>query len=313
MNPHFLQTEAWEEFQKSEGRETFRVKGSDFEFMAILRPTSLGNYLFVPYGPVLKSKKALPHALDALKKLAADKKAFFIRIEPTLEFSEAEMAKLKLKKTHHIEPQHTWVLDLTQSEDDILAGMESRKVRYYRNYTKKGMSIRTTHDPKEMKILFKLLSEVAETDNFQTFDEKYLENQLKFPFATLYIVEVTEEDKKDPIPIAAALMYDTDDTCYYAHTGAEYEHRKLNAGIILLIKMILDAKKNGRKKFDFWGVTTSEDPKHPWYGFTKFKQAFGGQLVTYTGTYDLPLNSAKYRAYSLLRPLNKLKRKLTHH
>ena len=313
MNPHFLQTEAWEEFQKSEGRETFRVKGTDFEFMAILRPTSLGNYLFVPYGPVLKSKKALPHALDALKKLAAEKNAYFIRIEPTLEFSEAEMAKYKLKKTHHIEPQHTWVLDLTQSEEDILAGMESRKVRYYRNYTKKGMTIRTTHDPKEMKILFKLLSEVAQTDNFQTFEEKYLENQLKFPFATLYIVEVTEEDKKDPIPIAAALMYDTDDTCYYAHTGAEYEHRKLNAGIVLLIKMILDAKKNGRKNFDFWGVTTSEDPKHPWYGFTKFKQAFGGHLVTYTGTYDLPLKSAKYRAYTLLRPINKIKRKLTRH
>ena len=44
--------------------------------------------------------------------------------------------------------------------------------------------------------------------------------------------------------------------------------------------MIIDAKHNGRKKFDFWGVTTSEDPNHPWYGFTKFKKSFGGELVT---------------------------------
>ena len=92
--------------------------------------------------------------------------------------------------------------------------------------------------------------------------------------------------------------------------GADYEHRKYNAGIILLIKMILDAKANGRKFFDFWGVTTSEDPKHPWYGFSKFKMSFGGKLLTFTGTYDLPINKNKYRLYSLLRPINKLKRKI---
>ena len=309
MNPHFLQTEAWEEFQKSEGAKTFRVKDKNFEFMAISRPTSLGNYLMVPYGPVLKDKKAFKPALEALKKLAAEQKAIFIRVEPTLSFSASEMKKFGFKETHHIEPKHTWILDLTQSEEDILGAIESRKVRYYRNYAKKGLSIRTSHDPKEMKILFKLYSEVAANDNFQTFDEKYLENQLKFPFATLYIVELEEEGKK--VPIAAALMYDTDDTCYYAHTGADYEHRKFNAGIILLIKMILDAKANGRKNFDFWGVTTSEDPKHPWYGFSKFKKSFGGALVTYTGTYDLPINRGKYRLYSLLRPINKLKRKIT--
>ena len=304
MEMHFLQTPAWQKFQEDEGRKVFREKSEKFEYMAILRHTKLGNYLFVPYGPALKDKKALKPALESLKKLAAEQNAIFIRIEPTLPFTEAEMTKNGLKKSHHIEPQHTWVLDLTQSEEDILAGMESRKVRYYRNYEKKGMTIRTSHNPKDMKILFKLLSEVSENDNFQTFDEKYLENQLKHDFATLYIVDYEDT------PIAAALMYDTDDTCYYAHTGADYEHRKLNAGIVLLVKMIIDAKHNGRKKFDFWGVTTSEDPNHPWYGFTKFKKSFGGELVTYAGTWDLVINPLKYNAYKMLRPINKLRRKI---
>ena len=308
LNQHFLQTQAWADFQEAEGNKVFHEKGENFEYFAILKSTSLGKYLFLPYGPALADKKSFKSALKSLKNLAKEQNAIFIRVEPTVFFKNDEMKKLGFKKAHHIEPEHSWFIDLTQSEEDILGAMESRKVRYYRNYAKKGMSIRTTHDPEEIKILYKLYTEVAANDNFQTFDEKYLKNQMKFPFSTLYVVDLDEDGKK--VPIAAALMYDKDDTCYYAHTGADYEHRKYNAGIILLIKMILDAKANGRKFFDFWGVTTSEDPKHPWYGFSKFKMSFGGKLLTFTGTYDLPINKSKYRLYSLLRPINKLKRKI---
>ena len=72
----------------------------------------------------------------------------------------------------------------------------------------------------------------------------------------------------------------------------------------------MEAKEAGKKRFDFWGVTTSEDPSHPWYGFTQYKKSFGGELVTYSGTYDLVTNAAKYKAYGLLRKANRLKRKV---
>ena len=306
MKQHFLQSPAWEQFQQEQGQTTARITSKNAETLTILRHTALGDYLFAPYGPTLQQKSDLETALKDLKTAARAKNAIFVRIEPTLPFTDAEMRKFSLKKTHDIEPRHTWVLDLSPDEDTLLAGMESRKVRYYRNYAKKGMTIRASHDPADMKILFKHLTEVSQNDNFQTFDEAYLTAQLKYEFATLYIVEFEGE------PIASALTYDTADTCYYAHTGADYAHRKLNAGIILLVHMILEAKRHGRKKFDFWGVTTSEDPSHPWYGFTKFKKSFGGELVTYAGTWDLVLKPLHYRAYQLLRPLNKLRRKLRH-
>ncbi len=63
---HFLQTPAWQKFQEDEGRKVFREKSDKFEYMAILRHTKLGNYLFVPYGPALKDKKALKPALESL-------------------------------------------------------------------------------------------------------------------------------------------------------------------------------------------------------------------------------------------------------
>lgn len=114
----------------------------------------------------------------------------------------------------------------------------------------------------------------------------------------------------DSNPIAAALIYDHDETRYYAHAATDFTHRKLAAGSILLIQMILDAKESGKKFYDFWGITISNDKNHPWYGFTQYKKSFGGRQVDYTGTYDLILHPFKYNLYSLLRKINRSLRKI---
>lgn len=305
MKPHFLQSREWEEFQKAEGFEIFREKGKNFEFMAILKPTSLGNYLFLPYGPTLKDKKSLKSAISAIKKLAKEKNCIFARIEPTIPFSAAEMKKIGAKKSHHIDPEHTWVLDLPKTDEEIYQIIGKNKARAHRNHEIKEISLRTSKNPADMKIFFKFYESVAEKDNFQTNERKYLENQLKFDFATLYIAEFQGK------PIGATIMYTGKDACYYAYAGADYEFRKKEAGAILLTQMLMDARAAGKKIFDFWGITTSENPKDPWYGFTKFKKSFGGRQVDYAGTYDIPIYRKKYAIYSLLRPINKMKRKIT--
>jgi lipid II:glycine glycyltransferase (peptidoglycan interpeptide bridge formation enzyme) len=94
------------------------------------------------------------------------------------------------------------------------------------------------------------------------------------------------------------------------HAAADYEHRRLKAGAILQIQTIVDSHQAGGKHYDFWGITTSEDPKHPWYGFTQYKKTFGGHQVDYTGTYDIILKPTKYRIYTVLRKINRTKRLL---
>lgn len=304
MKPHFLQSEAWEAFQKAEGNEIFRKKEKNFEFMAILKPTPLGNYLFVPYGPTLKDKKSLKQAVEALKQLAKEKNCIFVRIEPTIPFSQDEMKKNGAKKTHHFDPEHTLILELPKTDEEIYQIIGKNKARAHKNRKNKEISIKTSKNPADMEIFFKFYEDVAKNENFQMNERNYLKNQLNFDFATLYIAYFQKT------PIAATIMYTGDDTCYYAYAGADYEFRKKEAGAILLTQMLIDARSAEKKFFDFWGITTSEDPKHPWFGFTKFKKSFGGDLVSYAGTYDIPIKRLKYTGYSLLRPINKLKRKL---
>ncbi len=316
---HFLQSSAWEKYEQLERHKTFRVKGEGFNALAVLKTTPLGNYLFCPYGPAAKDKAGLEGALSALRELAKEQKAFFVRVEPTLRLTENsadvvdktdisvdDLRKLKLVKSHDLEPAHTWVIDLTCTREELLGNIEKRKVRYWRTHENKNMKIRITKDPEEITILTGMLQALGERDNFTPQDEQHLKNQLKAGFATLYVMEL------DGKPIAATLVHDYGDTRFTMHAAAEADHMKLVPGTILQIQEMLDAQDAGMKKIDFWGMTPSNDPKHPWYGFTQYKKSFGGYQVNYCGTWDLPVNGLKYKMYQVVRKLNRLKRKKRH-
>ncbi len=312
MKEHFLQSHLWEDYEYLENQTTFRLKGNGFSAMAVLERTLLGNYLFCPYGPTVSAKnptelrRNFRKALSALTNLAKEQNAFFVRLEPP--FADIKSRELKkefhLKKSHDIDPAHTWVLDLTQSETKIFADMEKEKGRLWRNCYKKGITIRQTKNPAEIDILTRLLKQVGNQNHFIPQKQTHLQNQMCAGFATLYIAELNGS------PIAAALVYDYNGVRYYAHAAADYEHRKLAAGSILLVQMIVDAKRAGMQSFDFWGITTSDNPNHPWYGFTQFKKSFGGQQVDYAGTWDLPTQSLRYFLYTIVRKLNRLRRRL---
>ncbi len=314
MKQHLLQSREWEDYEKSEGQKTFRVGGEGFSALAVLKNTMLGNYLYCPYGPTIdydsadKCRQNFERALEALKKLAKEQGAFFIRVEPTFDvMSDAELKALGLEKSKDIDPAHTWVLNLAKmSREELLAGIEKRKLRHWRTHENKGIKLRQTQNPEEITILTKFLSGLGERDKFTPQNEAHLKGQLKAGFATLYVAELEGE------PIAAALIYDHDGVRYYAHAATDEEHRKLMAGTIILIQMIVDAKESGMETYDFWGITTSEDPKHPWYGFTQYKKSFGGEQVDYAGTWDLPVKKARYSLYKIVRKINRAKRKIHH-
>lgn len=319
MNPHFLQSGAWEKFEQLEGHTTFRLATKQFSALAVLQTTPVGNYLYCPYGPTINPKPDFQAnfqaALDELKVLAREQECFFIRIEPTFSidnndktlFGKKALSRLGLIKSHDINPAHTWVLDLDIPQNELLKGMRSSNLRYYKSYARKGVTIEQSQDPKDIHILEDLLTGVAKRNHFNLHDQHHLENQLKAGFTTLYVARF--EGK----PVAAALIYDHNGTRFYAHAAKDDSaNHNLSAGMAMLVQMIVDAQNAGAKAFDFWGVTTSEDPKHPWYGFTQYKKSFGGHLVSYAGTWDLPLNRPRYRLYQVIRRLNRLKRKLIH-
>ena len=303
MNIPITQSKAWQKLQEDLGETSFFEKTADYQYLAILKSTPVGNYLYLPYGPVYADKPSFKKALKPLTALAKNNNASFIRVEP-MDPNFASYAPKTAKKSKDLNPKETWVLDLTGKDEDLKQKLPSRLLRYYKSASKKGITIETSHDPADIRYLLDLQKALADKKGISTFSEDYLKTELSQPFATLYLARYCDE------VIAAGLVFD-DQTMRYNLQGAQSEQgRKLHATGILTIQLILDAKTKNLKTFDFWGIAPENAPKnHPWAGFTNFKKTFAGAEIDHAGTYDIILNPTKYRLYQLFRKLNRLIRK----
>ena len=296
---HFLQSPAWETFQQSLGKTTFRRSGDGWEYLAILEKGGGLLRLYCPYGPTVTSERSLNSALESLRALALSQKCAYVRVEPLGVEVEELARKPTLLKIPYSQPTHTWCIDLTEPREKIIAQMKQNNRNIYRNYQNKGLSYRQSTNPKDIEPLITLLKGVARHNQITVHSDEYLRQQAKqlLPSGNALLHIISYEEKA----IAAALTYQDETTVYYAHAAADHEHRKLNASTALLAEIIMHAKESGRKVCDLYGITTSDDTGHRWAGFTKFKKSFGGYEKKLSDTYDFPIKKASYQLYRSAR------------
>ncbi len=302
---HFLQSTHWQQFQEALGRKAFTDNDQEWSYRAYREHGAANTRLYAPYGPTFTSIEAFDHALTSLTNQAKAQNATFLRIEPTSGISPDELRRRGFRPVTYqqLNPARTQIIDLSPSSDELLARMSQNSRNLTRNYTNKGISIHTSTDPSDITILTSLLHQVAKRNHITPHSDSYFQTQSDtlFPAGAAKLFYATYEGK----PIAAALVYDSDDTRYYAHAAADDTYRKLSAGAALVGYMILDAKQAGLAYFDLYGIAPENHPNHPWVGFTKFKQSFGGQPVDYLGAWDLPLNPLPYYTYRLYQALRR--------
>ncbi len=303
----FLQTPAWAAVQRSLGRRVHEESGPGWSFLAIEEKNPAGKVIYAPYGPVAESVEAFDAATAALVALARKEHAVFVRMEPAAAGFTASDADPLLRARGfrpapaNQQPELSWIVDLDGDFKDVLAGMKPTNRNLYRNIHKKGVTFRASQDPADISVLLHFLHLTAARNGFKPQSDEYLtqvaESLLPSGAGTLFVAELEGE------PIAAAFAYDSVDTRVYAHAALDDTHRKLSAGIPLLVTLMADAKEKGLKHVDLWGVAPEDQPDHKWAGFTAFKKSFGGREVSYPGTWDLPVNKLRYSAYQWARKL----------
>nr|WP_239536913.1 peptidoglycan bridge formation glycyltransferase FemA/FemB family protein [Arthrobacter roseus] len=300
-----MQTDIWATFQRELGKTVHTDSGTGWSFVSIVETSPLGLSLYCPYGPVAQDSRSLTEALTALQDLARTNNAFYLRVEPVNTGDgtdvDAVLRGLGLRPAPlDVQPRHSWLIDLRDEPTKILAGMRSSNRNVYRNVGKKGVSIRSSHDPHDIEILIGFLTKTAEEREFTSHSADYLRTAASVLMpagaAELYIAELTDHG-----PIAAALTYDTPDERVYAHAAADDNFRKLSASVAVVVQLLMDAHNKGVPTADMWGIAPPDQPDHKWAGFTRFKQSFGGTGVIYTGTWDLPVVGLRYRLYRGLR------------
>ena len=301
---HFLQSKPWGKFQQSLGRKVVTDSGDGWSYQAYLETGTGNRRLYCPY-PVFDNDTKLEELLVSLRSEANKLNCTFLRFEfgvkPSLDFLKTHTFR---KVTYQqLQPAHTQIIQLSPSKEDILAQMSQNSRNITRNYHKKDIVIHASHNVDDISILTTLLGRVAKRNHIATHLPTYYKKQVEALFpsktATLYYATLNNT------PIAAALIVDSDTTRYYTHAAADDTYRKLSAGTALVGQMILDAKDKGLREFDLYGIAPSNSPAHPWAGFTKFKQSFGGSSVTFQGAWDLPLKSFEYWIYRLYQSISR--------
>jgi lipid II:glycine glycyltransferase (peptidoglycan interpeptide bridge formation enzyme) len=316
--PHtpFLQSWAWGEVQDKLGLSHHRFgiyQGGALTGVcqALVGRRRLGSFVYVPRGPVFKSfnRGEAKAVLEYLKDFAAKEKADYLRLEPAEELNEEIIDLLKeagFRRAHATSQAGgvTLLLDLSLSEEELLAQM--RKTTRYLIRSGEGLEIEIhrTADPEMMEEFHRLMGLTFRWQGFVPHSRNYLQTQFE-TLAPRRVAELVLAKYRGNI-LSAAVVFLYGDTVSYVHGAST--RSEVPASYVLLWEIIKEAKKDGYRYFDFWGIAPNDDPRHPWYGYSLFKKGFGGYRVDYAGAWDYPL-TPKYWAVFGIEKLRRLIRR----
>ncbi|MBP7060531.1 MAG: peptidoglycan bridge formation glycyltransferase FemA/FemB family protein [Candidatus Moranbacteria bacterium] len=325
MNTEFLQSPEWLRFQEATGKEILPMSEGDFLANGIIHTLPVvGRYVYVPRGPVFENAKLqMPNVktgIETLVVLAKEKRAKWIRIEPETDQLLEEIQKSVLSKVvqapHDMQPREIFKINITKTEEELLAEMKSKTRYNIRLAEKHGVKVFETREERYIAVFLDLITATSNrkgiTAHSRTYYERFFQ-VLPQEMCRLFVAEYEGQ------VLAANMVMFYGNTVTYLHGGTADLHRDVMAPYLLQWEQIKAAQKEGYQYYDFGGVqrgvengelgTRNEETKQKdWSGITKFKTGFSPKTksILYTGSYDIVLDSLSYTLYRFLQQLKSL-------
>lgn len=290
--------------------EDFGGKG---RALMIVRNAKRGRYLEIPCGPLLdyKDKKAVKMAFEKIAEIAKKEKCVFVRVRPQLINTPENLqllADLGLKKSPmHLAAEHTVIIDLDKSEDELLADMR-RQTRYeVRRAAKQGITVEKMQGEEIFKEFHKVQAETAKRQGFVPPNLKTLMAERE-AFGNNIAIYVAKTSEGSPIAYGM-IIKDGKEGDYYEAASTDL-NRKMPGAYALLWQVMKDLKVEGYERFNLWGIAPAGQPNHRYAGVTTFKTGFGGEVVEYVPAHDLVITKSKYLKNWIVETVRKKKRHL---
>ena len=290
---------------------------SDFDgkghALMIVRNAKRGRYLEIPCGPLTdwNDKKAVKAVFDEIIKTGKSEHCVFVRVRPQLRATENNLkllADLGLKKSPmHLAAEHTVVLDLTKSEDELLADMR-RQTRYeVRRSLKQGITVTKDDSEEIFKEFHRVQSETAKRQGFvpPNLNTLLAEREAFKGNINIYVAKTAESE-----PIAYGMIIKSGKEGDYYEAASTDLNRKLPGAYALLWQAIKDLKAEGYERFNLWGIAPPNQPNHRYAGVTTFKTGFGGEVVEYVPAHDIVLSKVGYLKDYMVESIRKKRRHL---
>ncbi len=306
---HPLQAWEWGEFREATGVKVVRTEGMQITIHPVPHtPWTVGYYP--------KGSQPSPMQATMLGKIAKENNCIFIKCEPMVELKgERDKLKEKLKSLGFVEgrslfTKYNFVLDVTPSEEELLASFK-QKTRYnIRVAQKRGVTVELSDKPEDFERYLQLTEETTKRQGFYAHGPRY--------HATMWSILGKSENRNKKVEtdkltahlmvakfegqvITTWVLFKFGDTLYYPYGASTREHREVMANNLVMWEAIKLAKKWGCDTLDMWGALGPDPDKNdPWYGFHTFKAGYGARHVEYIGTWDYVANPLLYKIYRVV-------------
>lgn len=268
----------------------------------------IGTLGYIPYClPVLSPADAKVN-LDRIKETCRD--CFAVIIEPQQlknTVNESELHRLGLKRTWMggIQNLSTLIVDLTKSEDEIMAAFTKEKRYNVRKAEKRGVVVRELPaDEKAFDIIWKFKELTIERSGHYYRPKDFMYDVWStFASANKARVFVAYQEEK---PVSAVLALHDDWQAWSRDSGSLREANSLGAPSYMQWEVMRALKSSGIERYDLCGIRPEDqrDPDNPRYGIFRYKSGFNPDgIEDYCGPYDFVLSSAKYAVWQRAKGL----------
>lgn len=310
---NFLQSPEWGKVNELVGHQ---VKIEDFAgqgwCLMIVKNAKRGRYLEVPGGPLIdwQNQELAEQTFNRIRQVAVQAGCVFVRLRPQLKMNAENVQKLESLGTQkapmHLHAEHTVILDLEKSEDELLAGMR-RQTRYeVRRAGKLGITVDWANNPGIFTEFQQAQAETAARQHFVPPDLKMLlaEREGFGENARLYVARTAEGE-----PVAYGLILISGVEAEYFEAASTSLNRKLPGSYALQWQAIRDLKQLGIKRYNLWGIAPPGAKEHRYAGVTTFKTGFAGEIVEFVPAQDIVIKRVRY-LFNLA--VEKLRKRLRH-
>jgi peptidoglycan pentaglycine glycine transferase (the first glycine) len=343
--PHLLQSWEWAQVKAKYGWKPMPLvwrAGSGTSqglvvaaAMVLKKVIAMGGFaaklcvLYIPKGPNLDWGDAplRQRVLNDLQDFARRQGGIFVKLDPdvvvgtgvpltdqAVEQPEAGVIKSELEQRgwkfsqEQIQFRNTVLVDLSPTEEGLLARMK-QKTRYnIRLAQKKGVTVRrgTAGD---FPLLYRMYAETSVRDGFLIRGEDYYQTVWHMfnrsagekhtpavPYSEPLIAEVEGR------PVGAVSMFYFGGQAIYLFGMSRDEHREKMPNYLLQWEAMRRAKSLGCSIYNLWGAPDEFDEEDGLWNVFRFKEGLGGYVSRTLGAWDFTPNPIMYKLYTQTLP-----------
>ncbi len=202
--------------------------------------------------------------------------------------------------------RNTVLVDLRDSEEDILARMKSKTRYNIRLSVRKGIKIRR-EQPGDLDLLYRMYGETSSRGGFTIRSQEYYQSLWHL------FLDSCQESEIEPcaqpliaefegLPVAAAVIFAFGERAWYLHGMSVPDHSEKMPTYLVQWEAMRWAKERGCTTYDMWGAPDEFSESDSLWGVYRFKDGFGGEVSRTIGALDYPARPVRYSLYTRWLP-----------